>query len=43
VWFGLTRRALAAAAVEYNAEAVILKRGEGEGNQLKMRDNEADR
>jgi hypothetical protein len=42
VWFILTRCTLVSVAVEYNVEAVILTRGKGEGNRLKMRDNEAD-
>jgi hypothetical protein len=42
-WFVLTRRALVAAAVEYKAVAVILKRGEGEKYQLKLREGEDDR
>jgi hypothetical protein len=42
-WFVLTRRALVAAAVEYKAVAVILKRREGEQYQLKIREGEEDR
>jgi hypothetical protein len=43
VWFALTRRALVAAAVEYNAEAVIRRCGEGEKYRLKMKEGEDDR
>jgi hypothetical protein len=42
-WFVLTRRALVAAAVEYNAGVVILKGGEDEQYQLKIREDEEDR
>jgi hypothetical protein len=42
-WFVLTRRALVAAAVEYKAEAVIRKRGEGEKYQMQIRECEGDR
>jgi hypothetical protein len=43
VWLVLTRHALVAAAVEYKAEAVILKRSEGEKYQLQIRVCEEDR
>jgi hypothetical protein len=42
VWFVLTRRALVAAAVEYNAGAAILTHGKGEEYQLETGDKEAD-
>jgi hypothetical protein len=42
-WFVLTRRVLVAAAVEYKAEAVIRKSGEGEKYRLKVKEDEETR